>query len=362
MTAKPSSSIAIDATLRARVDKQLRELFDAAIAQTLVIDPVARDLITAVAEEVIRGGKRLRPTLTYLSHMGTGGTDTQALIKVAASMELVHHFLLIHDDVIDRDYIRHGGPNVAGVYRERFGTRMTAEQASHYAHSYAMLAGDMVHVIAQRAVLEADYDDRRKLAALDHVSHMLLDVLTGELLDVEVALPDAVDASFGRLTAIARYKTATYSFESPLLVGAILAGARQSTLDALTAFGRELGIAYQLVDDILGLYGDESRLGKPVGGDLREGKQTLLMHFAYKQATGDHVNELRSIWGQPKATVEDLMTVRHIVAISGAMAKVEQLASDYHQRAIHNLASAGLTKDAHQKLLTLADSCIHRRS
>ncbi len=214
-TVKPNE-VAPDTALAERFTRSLDALLQNARRRGTSIDPLQGEVIETIKTEMLRGGKRLRPTLAYLAHLGVGGVDNDALIQACISLELIHHFLLIHDDVFDRDLVRHGGPNVLGAYYGHFRTRLEPQQALHYAEAFAVMAGNVVNVLAHEAILNTDYPDTLKLAAARRVEHMLFEIMAGELLDVAVAMPKAASVPPDQLLKIARYKTATYSFETPL--------------------------------------------------------------------------------------------------------------------------------------------------
>jgi geranylgeranyl diphosphate synthase type II len=360
-TAKSTLTIT-DTDLAARFTSALDELLTKARAGASAIDPLQGEVIATIRAEMLRGGKRLRPTLAYLAHLGTGGADNDALTQACISLELIHHFLLIHDDVFDRDLIRHGGPNVVGAYYDQFRTRLDPTGAMHYASAFAIMAGNVTNVLAHQALLNASFPDDLKLAAAQRIEHMLFEIMAGELLDVAVAMPKAPAAPAEQLLKIARYKTATYSFETPLAVGAILAGAPDRQIGSLTEFGRLLGIAYQLVDDLLGLYGDEATLGKPVGGDMREGKQTMLILEARATADPPQQAAINHIWGNPNAGPDELTTIRQLVADTGARQRVTDLARQHQQEALAHLHAADLAGPYSSRLEEISFACIKRTS
>jgi geranylgeranyl diphosphate synthase type II len=348
-------------TFKQSLDHELNQLFDTAIAHARVIDLVYAELLEATRDTLLAGGKRLRPYLAYVAYVGLGGADPQAFTSAATSQELLHHFLLIHDDIIDRDLRRHGGPNVEGIYHDRFMRQgLAPAQALHQAESFALMAGDAACALGLQVITDAKFNASVKLAALRSVHRMLFEVMGGQLMDIDSAISDRPPTP-ERLLSVCHYKTATYSFQTPLQFGAILAGAPAAIQDQLRHFGYELGIAYQLTDDLLGVFGDEAKLGKSVTSDLHEGKQTLLIYHAFQLTTPAQAKTLRQLWGNPDATATDLTTVRQLLHDTGAQAKVASLADVHFQAALAALARINILPPAKVELERLARFCVNRQ-
>lgn len=249
----------------------------------------------SITDQVQGGGKRLRPYLTVLSHGAYGGSD-DAIYQVAAAWELLHISMLIHDDIIDRDYVRHGQANVAGHYLGEYSS-LPEEQQLHYAHSAALMAGDLVLTSAYRLIDEAGLE-AGTLARIKAIFYeATFAVIAGELLDTETAIFDTtID-----LELIAELKTASYSIVGPLVSGAVLAGASEEQTKLLTQLGNCLGIGFQLADDILGVFGDESQTGKPTDSDLAEGKRTVVITEALKLMSDDDRQQAERLLAHPSA-------------------------------------------------------------
>lgn len=239
------------------------------------IAPAYGRLWHAIANQVRYGGKRFRPYLCQVAYTAYGGQDSAAALRMASSWELLHLGLLVHDDIIDRDYKRHGQPNVAGEYLRHYEGLSDLAERRHAAHSAALLGGDLLLTAATRLVLDTpEFTPEQRIAFSQRLLEATYEVGGGELLDSEAAFQPAVAVN---PELIAEYKTASYSFIGPLLSGAALAGADESELTRLRHYGRALGIGYQLADDLLGTFGDEAATGKSVDGDLREAKRTAVL-------------------------------------------------------------------------------------
>jgi geranylgeranyl diphosphate synthase, type II len=342
------------------LDQELERLFAEAITKARTIDDTYVELLETTRDTLLSGGKRLRPYLVYLAYNGLGGQDDAALMPAAASQELLHHFLLIHDDIMDRDLLRHGGPNVEGTYYARFKQQgHSSANAWHHAESFALMAGNAAWALGMHTLAGTKFAASRKLQAQRCVQDMLFEIMGGQLMDVDSAI-SGTQSQAERLLKICQYKTANYSFQTPLQLGAILAGAAPGVQQQLRDFGLSLGIAFQVTDDLLGVYGDEAKLGKPVTSDLREGKQTLLMYHALKLATPDQAKILHRHWGNQHAGTIELATVRQILHDCGARAKTAALATKHLEDSLAVLAATPLSASTKFELAGIANFCVAR--
>ncbi|MDM7831316.1 polyprenyl synthetase family protein [Cellulomonas edaphi] len=285
------------------------------------------------------GGRRLRPALAVEAYRAHGGSDAHAAQRLGDGIELLHTAFVMHDDVIDHDLRRRGRPNVSG----EFGSRARAEGADRtaaagYGQAAGILAGDLalVGALVEIASVAVDTTTRDRLLALVHAAVRVS--AAGELDDVYLGLGTRV-ASVDETLAVAEHKTAAYSFALPLQAGALLAGASPDQLDRLGELGRLLGIAFQLCDDLLGVFGDEAETGKSTLSDLREGKMTALVAYAARTPAWDSI---RAQLGDPKLTAADAGTLRARLEACGARSFVESLVESHLQSARALAAAAGL--------------------
>lgn len=239
------------------------------------------------------GGKRLRPTLVVASFHAFDGDDAQlpTVYRVAAAFELLHTAFVVHDDVIDHDLIRRGIPNVGGEFRLRALTAGASPGgAATLGDAAGILAGDLLLHEAGRLIATSDATSQAREALFGLLDDAVFVSAAGELADVENAVvPDlAEDAA---LIAAARDKTAVYSFSAPLQAGAVLAGADEASIAALGDAGARIGLAFQLVDDLIGTFGTRTQAGRAPGADLRARKQTALIAFARASAQQATVDE-----------------------------------------------------------------------
>jgi len=346
-------------TTKQQVDKELAKTLEKAIQPAVHIDASYEDLCQQVSTLVVRGGKRLRSALLLLAYQGYGGKDEQSVLPVAVMQELFHVFLLVHDDIIDRDHIRYNALNISGYYFSLFSERLSLPDAQHFAESWALLAGDFCLNASYGVLLNSSLAEDKKLRVLQVMQQTLFETIGGELLDANLPLSKA-NPSQKQLLAVARYKTAAYSFGAPLKLGALLADANKEQAKLLERCANHLGIAFQLQDDLLGIFGDSQLLGKSNLSDIREGKRTLLMSYGLRLADKTGRGLLQAQLSNVNATTADLMRVRTVLEICGARAKTERLAGEHLVRAKRIIASLALEPVNRDLLLDLADFTVQR--
>lgn len=323
------------------IDKRLEAFFAERINKAASINSDYKKLLEASAKVSLRSGKRLRPILAILGYQITGGTDTNKIINAAMSLEIFHNYLLIHDDIMDRDDFRHGGLNVAGIYTKQLSKIMNPDEASHHAMSFAINAGDILCGLCYEALLQSNFEPELTTKAISLLNETTFTVASGQQLDIIASY--SKNMPLNKLISIAKLKTADYSIIMPLQFGATLAIAHPKKLDAMKGYGESVGIAFQLIDDVLGMFGEKKTIGKPGISDLREGKQTVLMYYGMQFASVEDRKILQSSFGNQSASTSDLVKVRNILEHSGAKAKVTMMAQEY----INNSKSyiPNITKD-----------------
>jgi geranylgeranyl diphosphate synthase, type II len=286
-----------------------------------------------------------------------GGGDLEAAANVGAAFELLHTALIVHDDVIDHDFTRRGLPNIAGTYRERATAGgASARVAEHSGISAAVIAGDLALFNSYRLIDRSGASDQMRARLLEVMDDALFASAAGELIDVDFQISTEVPRVDDILT-MERYKTAVYSFECPLQAGAILAGASEDVITTLGDFGREIGIAYQIVDDLLGIFGLEEETGKTTMGDLREGKRTVLIAYATSTREWSKVSPL---FGDPDLTEAQAQSLRDVLIECGARSFAEGLARYYANRALARLAEPHIPAALRAELHPVADTVLGR--
>lgn len=304
------------------------------------------------------GGKRQRPYLSTLSYMAYGGESAHAMLPAAAAQELLHMAMLIHDDIVDRDLVRHHTDNISGTYDKEY-TRAIADQRErrHFADSAAMLAGDVLIAEACRQVLKCDVPKHYTIEAHEALCRAIFHVVGGELLDTEVSFLG--DAGIDPLT-VAEQKTASYSFVTPLLIGAILAGAPEAQHEYLKKLGTLVGIGFQLRDDIVGVFGDEVVTGKSSDGDIREAKQTLLTREFFARASSEQREMFGRAYGNADASAEQVADAKRVLRESGALEAVETEIDNYYEKSIALVGLLDIAEPYRDELCTLIVKSMHR--
>lgn len=347
------------AAVRLGVDTVLRDFLDR--KEQEAPGPEFAALINGL-RRLISGGKRLRSHLCVTGwHAAGGHSDASAVIRVAAALELFQTFALVHDDVMDASDIRRGQLSahraLAAAYVTGGGQRGRAE--AHGA-SAAVLLGDLALVWSDELLHTAGLEPEALARVLHVVDRMRGELVYGQYLDL---------LSTGRLVGdvtaaleVVRYKTAKYTVERPLHIGAAIVDATPDVVEACTAFAVPLGEAFQLRDDLLGVFGDAAETGKPVGDDLREGKATVLMALAVKRASGSDLRALHRLVGHPHLTEADLQRVRAVLEATGARSTVEEMIDIRREEALAALAQAPLPAAAARALGEIAQIATVRRA
>jgi geranylgeranyl diphosphate synthase type II len=339
-------------TRRSSVQRELDRFASDGLRRTRRHSADVREMWVQLAR-ASHGGKRLRSALLLASYRCYGGQDEFVASRVGAALELLHTAFLMHDDVIDKDLTRRGSKNISGDFVDRALTRgACADGASSVGVAAGVLAGDLALMKAARLMALCGADPVTTRGLLDLLDNTVEVTVAGEVDDVVMSGCVAPKPSLDQVIAIAENKTAGYSFQFPLQAGALLAGAPNTVIDQLAEVGRLAGVGYQLVDDLRGVFGDESSTGKSVLGDLREGKQTALIVHARGTSAWDRVSPHI---GNPALTAEQAATARALLESCGSRRFVEELAEDYLTRAVSTAEQVGLEPTLLGEIARLAE-------
>lgn len=304
----------------------------------IAIDPALESYASSVSDYVLRGGKRIRPTFAYWGFRGAGGEDSPEVIRTVASLELLQAAALIHDDLIDDSDTRRGYPSIHRRFAHLHQESGWHGSAQAFGANAAILLGDLCFVWSDEMFTGSGMDLRAIMRARREFDLMRTEVSAGQYLDVlaEVRRDKSVETTI----KVAQFKAAKYTVEQPLLIGASLAGAPDELRELYSALGLALGEAFQLRDDVLGVFGDPQQTGKPAGDDLREGKHTFLVAKAYEAASESQVARLDSGLGDRKLDTAGVSELRELLHDTGAMRATEQRISDLADQASHALEQA----------------------
>ena len=321
-------------------------------------------LLNEVARgSVLDGGKRLRPTFAYWgwrSVQPAGAPGEQSLLAAAASLELLHACALVHDDVMDSSDTRRGKPAAHVWFATEHARRHWPADAASFGRSGAILLGDLLLSWAEEMFTAAisELPAPRAKAAEAQFDLMRTEVVAGQFLDVLAQTRGEFQAD--EALRVIEFKTSKYTIQRPLLLGAAAGAADAQLAVALGSYGQALGEAFQLRDDLLGVFGDPELTGKPAGDDLREGKRTLLVALAEERATPRQRELLHSMVGDPALDDLGVQTLRDLLIDSGARLAVEQRIADGAARAEQALDAVAIRPEAGSALLELAHQAAHR--
>lgn len=338
------------------VVRALDDFFDESGARATAHGPQYVELWRALRRSTV-GGKLFRPRMVAAVFDGLNGDAEYAVAPVGAAFELLHTALIVHDDVIDRDFVRRGRPNISGIYRDRARSAgVERDEAEHRGLSAAVVAGDLALFYSYRFIDRSGIDGAMRAHLLDLMDEALFASAAGELLDLDYSGAIAIP-TVANILAMGRLKTAVYSFEVPLKAGAVLAQAPDAVVASMGDFGREVGTAYQIVDDILGVFGDTEVTGKSATSDLREGKRTVLVAHAAATEAWAHI---APTFGSPQLSDDEAATLRSRLEESGARAYAERLLADHVSRARAVLARDHIPEPLRRTLEPLIDQVIRR--
>jgi geranylgeranyl diphosphate synthase type I len=335
---------------------------------------ISPDLLPIIdyTQAMLAGGKRFRALFCFWSWAGYSGPIEESdlnlhspIVSVAAALEMFHAAALVHDDLLDQSDTRRGQPSIHKRFEQLHKSHGYSGSSTRFGVAGSVLTGDLLLAWSSELFGSAfkHVDAQQEENCRRQFSQMRFEVMAGQYLDVleENAAPtrDKTEA-VAIANRVMLYKTAKYSLEAPLLIGAALAGAKEDTLKGLSSFGIPLGLAFQLRDDVLGVYGDPAVTGKPAGDDLREGKRTVLVALTIETLPATVAKIFDELLTSGDIDDEQLEFMRTTIKESGALDKTERLIEEHSNRAIEALASLEVTDQARKMLSLLTHKVINR--
>lgn len=349
VTAPPSL-----AAIAVRTDARLAAVLTAERERWRQVDEQLAAPIDEIRRMVISGGKRLRPAFCTWGFVGLGGSESDArVVDAGAAIELMHAFALFHDDVMDDSNSRRSAPTTHAVYAAEHAAAGWLGESRRFGEGVAILVGDLAFVLADQLLADAP-------PAVWRLWNLLrLELNAGQLLDLIGSVRQ--ERRIEQAERIARYKSGKYTIERPLQLGALLADPEIDpvTLDVLSEYGLPLGDAFQMRDDVIGAFGDPAVTGKPVGGDLREGKPTSLLARAVARATPAQ-REVLDLVGRRELTDQDVARIQDAVIETGALAELEARIGALAELAVAAVRRAELAPRAVDELIALAGYVVAR--
>lgn len=351
-------------------------------AREPLLDSIGMDLAPFIgfSRELLRGGKRFRALFCYWGWQSVTGhttsfdvmpdretaSDLDAIVRAASALELFHAAALVHDDIMDNSDTRRGMPSAHKRFETLHGDGRWTGSGRGFGQSAALLLGDLLLSWSDELFdsgLQALSSPEARVAARREFNLMRTEVTVGQYLDIleERSWKNYPEPELlTRAHRVIVYKSAKYSIEAPLTIGAALAGGSPEQITALREFGLPLGIAYQLRDDLLGVFGDPETTGKPSGDDLREGKRTVLIALARTTLPANSTSLLDELLGDPELSPQQVSMLQASIRDSGAVEQVESIIDRNVALAIAAIEDAPLSSASKQQLVQLADTVIKR--
>ncbi len=335
-------------SLKAEVERRLFDYLSGKLKAAEAHGSDVVDIVSAVRDLCARGGKRLRPALLVAGHLTADAhADLAPAFDAGVALELLQAYFLIHDDWMDQDTVRRGGPTAHTALAQRY-------RSVHKGNSAAILAGDFAVGLATEALAQVPIKPSRVKRVFASFAEMQLDAVAGQQLDQLARAPN-VEAAYV-------LKTGSYTVRGPLRLGALLAGGSDSLLSALDRFALPAGVAFQLRDDLIGVFGQTADTGKPRGADLKAGKRTVLVTFGQQLSTPSERAVLSKVLGQERATSNQVERAIRVLETSGAKAKVEARIEELCAEARSALSARAITEHGRQLLLGALDALASRRN
>lgn len=332
-------------------NKSFRKFFSQKKKQIGKISASAKVLIESIEEYTFRESKRIRPAFIYFGYIATGGKDLDSALKLAQSAELLHTFALIHDDLIDKSSLRRGKPTIDQIFEKK--TPKHIVDKSHYGLSSALLVGDLTFSYADEIFTNSSFEPKIMLSAKKYFDLLKDEVIAGQYLDVLIT--NDLHATKDKITNMITLKTAKYTIERPLHIGAALASAPNFIFKAFSNYAIPLGLAFQIQDDILGVFGDPKVTGKSSDSDLKEGKMTVLLANALSLASLRQKQILAKVIGNPNSKFSDIAKVKQIIINTKALDITKEEIDRLILKAKKGLINVKLENNSKDFLLGIAD-------
>lgn len=343
-----------------KIEPILKSYFDDKIQEFDNISPFIKEFIEHLSEFTLRGGKRFRAALIYYSYKLFGGKDDNEIIKLSIFIELIQSFLLIHDDIMDRSSLRRGGKTIHKIYEE-FSLKHKFKDDFHIGNTMGILSGDLANQFALEIIGNSNFPLQNKNELIKLVANEIATVCFGQIHDILLNYNYPLNYAEDDILRVHYYKTATYTYRLPLFAGAILAGANDEDLKLLNDYAMPSGVAFQVRDDILGVFGKSDETGKEDTGDLIEGKKTLLVLEVLKKGTDEQKSKLELYLGKKDLNDTEANEVRTIMKDTGALDySIKKCEDEISKAKIALQKFSNMNQVAYEFLESIADYMIIR--
>ncbi|MFH1201095.1 MAG: polyprenyl synthetase family protein [bacterium] len=354
------SAIELLKNFREKFEPFLQDYFDEKFRQAGKIDPTTQEAVGMIRDYTMSGGKRIRPAFLYYSYLAMGGKSNEKIFKTSMAIELLHSFFLIHDDVIDKDTSRHGTATIHERYKKIAQKYNFAKDKTHFGNSMAIVAGDMAIPTAYEIILNQKFSSEITLKVIKQIQKIIFTTISGEMLDVTMSYKNKVTEK--QILEMQERKTAHYTFEGPIFLGCILAKAPESCFNLFSKYALPLGKAFQIKDDILGVFGSEKEIGKTVGSDITEGKKTLLVLKALEKGNKKQNKFIKQCLNKKNISKKEIEKFRKVIRETGSLAYSENLAKNLANEALENLAKINFKNSQAEEFFTgIVDYIINRK-
>lgn len=306
----------------------------------------------------LRPGKKIRAILVNHGYLLLGGKDKKNILKASIFIELIHNFLLIHDDILDKEEMRRGKPSLHRLYQKETKLKDKKEK-EYYGLSMSVVAGDMMEFLARKILSESKFSAECKTNAIKKLNQILISTAHGEMFEYWLRKNREIKKITEKdILEIYKNKTAYYTFIGPLQIGAILAGAPEKSLLLLEKIGLPLGIAFQIEDDIEEIFGDKKTIGSKLGSDIQENQPNLLILKTIKNKKGEILNKFL---GKKNITGRDLKIIKNAIIKSGAYEDCQQIAKNLINQAKKDIIHGNYPQKEKEFLINLADYILARK-
>ncbi|MBI4453046.1 polyprenyl synthetase family protein [Candidatus Woesearchaeota archaeon] len=338
--------------IKTKIDNELNHFFSEIITNNKITNNKLnfnKPLLEAISEFTLRGGKRIRPILIVKGFEAfeketISESMMQEIIKTSICIELMQSSFLIHDDIMDEAYTRRNKPTVH---------KMLGKNA-------AILAGNVAMVLGQNIILNSNFKGEIKQKAVKRFNEIIEMTNYGQLLDLQLSEKNIGDVSEEEISQVILLKTAKYTIEGPLQLGAIFAGATDKQLLELSNISIPIGIAFQIQDDILGIFADEKELGKSIYSDIQENKKTLLVWYAYNKGNPEQKMFIKSILGKKEISLNEFEELKKSIIDTGSLDYSKKKALLLINEAKNNINKSSINKEAKNFLLNFAEYLVKR--
>lgn len=350
-------------TKKIAIDRALEVFLTGATQVLSTIDPHLRPISLALSD-FLSGGKRLRPLFAIAGYLGAGGemenshNAASSIYQAVVSLELLQACALIHDDMMDGSDTRRGAPSMHRRFAQEHRNRSGVGESDDFGHSAALLLGDLALVLSSQALHQSGISQDQLQLVNPLFDTMKIELMAGQYLDMHAGSREKVELDDALKIAI--FKSGKYTIERPLHFGGALALCSHELLDIYSQYGIPLGVAFQLRDDLLGVFGDTSVTGKPAGDDLLEGKRTALISYALEHLSQNEVKEFATLFGNRQAPIEAIERMRRLITQSGAVEFIEKIITERTTLALEAAANPRITSSGRELLAELAIAATRR--